>query len=155
MPSVASDIWSVPVRVPVAVGWKMTFTVQVLPAVTIAPFVQVLAPSRKSPLTVGVLEIVMLAAVPLVSVTGIGELCVPNNWDPAKVSEVGLTLTFGFAPVPLKLTGCAPNTLSVTVRVAVRGLAVPVGENVMFTMHVPVSAGIAALTVQVVPAAIA
>lgn len=68
---------------------------------------------------------------------------------------LGLTLTLGFAPVPLKFTVCAPRTLSVIVRVAVRGLAVPVGENLMFTTHVPVSAGIDALTVHVVPAAIA
>jgi hypothetical protein len=68
-PSGESTMVSVPVRVPVAVGLKMALTVQLDPAVMVAPLVHVLVPIWKSPLIVGVPEIVIDPAVPFVSVT--------------------------------------------------------------------------------------
>ena len=91
-----------------AVGLKMTLTVHVLAEAICAPLVQLLVPSRKSPLTVGVLEIVTVDVVPFVSVTGIGELCVPTSWRPVKVREAGLTLTIGFEPVPERVMTTVP-----------------------------------------------
>lgn len=151
---------SVAVRAPAAVGWKVILTVQTpVVAGIFAPLVQVFVPIAKSPafvpLIAGVPEIETAAEVKLLSVTVCGPLVVPTNWLVANVSGLGLTLTMGFAPVPLRVTGCAPNVPSVIVRVAVRGLLIAVGVNVMFTMQVPLSAGIFAPAVQVVPAAIA
>jgi hypothetical protein len=79
---------------------NVRFTMHVPPAITVDPFVQVFVPSKKSPVVPGVPEIVTAEAVPFVSVTGRGELCVPTNWPVVNVSGFGLTLTTGFEPAP-------------------------------------------------------
>lgn len=121
-----SLIVSVPVRAPVAVGLKITLTVQDAPEAT--GFAQVLGPARKSPVNwTG--EIVMVALVPLVSVTGIGELCVFTNCSVGKVTEVGLTLTVELLPLPDSETVGEPLLVLI---VAVSGLApINCGENLM------------------------
>jgi hypothetical protein len=107
-PSGETAMVSVPVRVPVAVGLKMTLTVQLDPAVMVAPLVQVLVPSWKSPLIVGVPEIVIDPAVPFVSVTACRELEVLINCPAAKIRGFGVALTTGFAPAPDTLTTIVP-----------------------------------------------
>src|SRR5579863_8253067 len=144
---------------PADAGWKITLIVQEpVDAGKTAP-VHVFVPNEKSLALVPVIvaavpEIVTTDGLKLLTVIGVGLLAVPTFWL-GKFSGLGLGKTTRFTAVPLKLTGCAPNTLSLMVRTATRGLLVAVGENVMLAMHDPVSAGICAPTVHVVPAAIA
>ena len=142
-----------------AAGWKITLMVQEpVDAGKFAP-VQEFTPIVKSlalvPVIVGAVpEIVTADGLKLLTVIGEGPLGVPTFWL-GKFKGLGLGKTTRFTAVPVKLTICAPNTLSVTVRTATRGLLVAVGENVMFTMQLPVKAWITAPTVHVVPAEIA
>lgn len=76
-------------------------------------------------------------AVPFVSVTGNGELCVPTNWSPLNVSDVGLTETEELFPVPDRVTVGEPLLVWM---VAVSGLAPSAGVNLMYTVHEPVKA---------------
>jgi hypothetical protein len=144
-PSGESAIESVPLRLPAAVGLKMTLTVQLEPAVTTAPLVQVLVPSWKSPVTVGVLEIVIDAEVPFVSVTGWGELEELINWAAANVRGLGLTLTTELLPVPDSRTVGEPPVVWM---VAVSALAPSTGVNLMYTAHEPVNAESGLLALQ-------
>ena len=153
-------MFKVAVRAPGAVGLNVISIEHVpVPAGIPVPPVQLSLPITKSPefvpLIVGVLVIVIAAPVKLLSVTVCGALCVLTSCPVANVSGFGLTKTTGFAPVPLSVTACALNPMPVIVSVAVRGLVIAVGEKVMLTMQVPVSAGTFAPAVQVVPAATA
>jgi hypothetical protein len=89
----------VPVRVPTAVGLKVTEMVQLAPALTEVPQVLVW---EKSPLAV-MLEMVSEALPVLVRVTVCAALLVPSIWA-AKVREEDDKLTADAVPVPVKLT---------------------------------------------------
>ena len=84
-----SVIEIVPVRVPVTVGVKVTFTVQFAPAFSVVPQVFVCA---KSP--VDATEMDVFAAPELVTVIGWLGLVVPTARD-ANVSVVGVGVTMG------------------------------------------------------------
>jgi hypothetical protein len=115
LPLALSVIVKVPVRVPAAVGVKVTLIVQLAPALTLLPQVLVW---EKSPLAV-MLEMVSVALPVLVRVTICAVLLVPDNWA-EKVSEEDDKLTAGPVPVPLKPTVCGLfAALSVIVRLAV------------------------------------
>jgi len=89
-----SLIVSVPVRVPLAVGVKVTLSVHVEPAAT--PGVQ-LSVSAKSPLIDT--PVICKGAVPLLeSVTVCGELVVPTVWLP-KVKLVGEGVATGWSEI--------------------------------------------------------
>ena len=85
---------SVPVRVPPAVGVKVTLTVQLAPAARLLP--QLLL-CEKSPFVVMELN-VTAPAVSLVAVTVFAALLVPTFCD-ANVRLVGVTETAGCAPL--------------------------------------------------------
>ena len=87
---------SVPVRVPPAVGVKVTLTVQLAPAARLLP--QLLL-CEKSPLVVMELN-VTAPAVSLVAVTVLAALLVPTFCD-ANVRVVGVVESAGCAPLTL------------------------------------------------------
>src|SRR5690242_11413537 len=96
-------------RAPVAVGAKVTLTVQVALTATVAP-VQVSALLPKSPALVPVkpTEVICKLVLPLlVTVTVWAGLVVPVPWLP-KLRLVGLKLVPGAraTPVPLRATVC-------------------------------------------------
>src|SRR6266446_9929716 len=102
---------SVPVSVPAAVGAKATFTVQMLPGVTVAHVVEAvkLAP-------VVALLITRFAVPQLVTVMGRVPEVVPTGWLP-KLMLLPLRHTAGevATPTPLRLTVCGePGASSVT-----------------------------------------
>jgi hypothetical protein len=78
-----------PVREPVAVGVKVTLTVQFVPAFSVAGQVLV---STKSPL--GAMEIVVLSAPEFVTVTGWLGLVVPTTCEP-NVKDAGEGVMIG------------------------------------------------------------
>lgn len=116
------------VRVPVAVGLKMTLIVQLAPAATLAPQVLV---CEKSPLFVPVMMIpeplkVRVAFPVLDNVTFCAALVVPTGWL-VKVTLDEDSPTTGAIPVPDNETLCGlPLALSVMLTLAVR-LPVAVG----------------------------
>ena len=85
LPAALSEMLRLPLRVPVAVGIKITLTVQLFPAGTLVAqlFVWV-----KSPVAV-ILEIVSAALPVLVRVTDCAALLVPTDWLP-NVTVVGV-----------------------------------------------------------------
>jgi hypothetical protein len=96
-----SLIVNVPLIVPVVIGVKMMLTVHAPPEPEMtAPLVHEFVPIETCPAVVGVVEIVTDDEVPLVSVTGIGELGVFISWPVVKIKGFGLTLTMGFEPPP-------------------------------------------------------
>jgi hypothetical protein len=133
-PLALSVIVTMPVRVPAAVGVKVTEIVQLPPAATLDPQLLV---SAKSP--DAVIEVTDRAAVPeLVSVTVWAALVMPSACG-ANVRLVGESVTVGAvtaetAPVPLKATVCGePLALSVIVTAPVR---VPAAVGVKVTERV-------------------
>lgn len=123
-----------PVRVPAAVGAKVTLMEQELPAPREEPQVVVRA---KSPLML-MLESVNELDPVLLIVMLCGALVVPTVCA-AKVNAVGemLTDTVGVVPVPLKLAVCGLlRALSFTVSVPLR-LPVAVGLNVTLMVQLP------------------
>jgi hypothetical protein len=118
-----SLIVSVPVRLPAAVGLKVTLMVQVPLAATELPHVSV---SAKSPLT-AILVIARLTVPPLVRVIALAVLVVPTAWL-AKASEVGDTVAELVTPVPE--------------RAAVWGLLVPLSVTVTAAVRAPVAVGL-------------
>jgi hypothetical protein len=121
----------VPVRDPIAIGVKVTPTLQVSPEPTFDP--QVLLATAKSPVAIGV-ETVREVFRWFVSVTVCGALVVPSSWL-AKTKTAGETVT-GEAPVPVRLTVWGLlAALSLKVSVPVRA-PMAVGENVTATEHV-------------------
>ena len=129
---------NVPLRVPVAVGVKVTLIVQLVPAARLAPQLLV---CPKSPLLVPLTAmLVMPSAVPweLVRVTACAALVVPTFWL-LNVSEVGERLGSA-VPVPERL--------------AVWGLLLASSVTVKVPLRVPVAVGAkVTLIVQFAPAA--
>lgn len=128
-----SEIVSVAVRFvpPDAAGVNVTPIVQEEFAATVLP-VQLLFTSAKSPGLVPVIvgrvpETVAAEPVGLLSVTVCEPLVVPTDCA-LNVSELGDTLTFGFVPVPERVTRNEPP---VKFTVAVPALVEPVGANLM------------------------
>jgi len=142
-----SEMLRVPVRVPAAVGSKVTEMEQLAPAPTLLPQVSVW---EKSPFAV-MPEIVSEVLPVLVSVTVCRVLLVATDWA-GKLREEGDKLTPGPVPVPLKLTVCGlPLALSVSVRLPER-LPVAEGVKVKLTTQLLLAAT-EALVLQVVPLA--
>ena len=130
-----SVIVSVPVRLPAAVGVKITEIAQPVPAATLVPQVFVWA---KSP-DVAIDEMVSPAVPELVSVTVCGALAVPSVCE-ANVRLLGESITAGdvitgTAPVPLNVTVWGdPLALSVIVSIPVRA-PTAVGVKVTEIVH--------------------
>jgi len=129
-----SVIVTAPVRVPIAVGVKVTVIVQFAPGATEAPQVVVFA---KSPVAV----ILVMSSVPLpvfVSVTDCAALVVPTRTLP-NLRLVVERPTTGARPVPVRLTDCGlPDALSVIVIAPVR---VPEAFGVNVTLMVQLVPG--------------
>jgi hypothetical protein len=134
-----SAIVRLAVRLPVAVGVKVTLIVQLAPVATLDP--QLLA-CAKSPgfVPATAIEEIVRATLPLlVSVTGCEALGVPTAWL-LKVKLLAETPATGAVPVPVRLTVCGlPLALSVIVRVPVR-VPVAVGVKVTLIVQEPVAA---------------
>jgi hypothetical protein len=125
-----------PVRVPVAFGEKVTETVQLVPAASVAGPTGQFDANAKSLVLIVVLLIVNADDWLLVTVTTCGGLVVPSAW-PAKFKLVGTTVT-GKIPVPVRLTV---------------GLTVALSEIVRAPVRVPEAAGVKKTeTVQLAPA---
>src|SRR5216684_1509055 len=132
----ASVMVSVPVREPLAVGVKVTLTVQLELATTLAPQLLVCA---KSPLAC--IPLMLVAVGPgFDRVTGCEPLALPSACA-AKLSAAGVAFRTAFAPpVPVSDTVCGlPEALSVMVRVPVR-VPVAVGVNVTLTVQLVLTA---------------
>jgi hypothetical protein len=132
LPEALSVMLRVPVRVPEAVGLKVTLMLQLAPAATELPQLSV---SAKSPLA-EILVIVKLTVPVLVSVTVCAALVVPTVWL-ANVNEEAerLTVVVGAVPVPVRLTVCGlPEALSVMLKVPVR-VPEAVGVKVMLMVQ--------------------
>lgn len=116
LPAASSVMVSVPVRVPVAVGVKVTLISQLAPAATEAPQVLV---SAKSPLTATLLMV--NGALPVfVRVTVCGALVMPMPWL-LKLRPVRERNTRGATPMPPReTTRGLPVASSVTVMVPIR-----------------------------------
>jgi len=121
-------------RLPVAVGVKVTLIVVVPLEATVIGNVP--AVKEKSPVLAPVIvkfEITRVPVPELVTVIGIALLEVATSWLP-KLTLVGLRMTDGAVPVPVKATACGlPLTLSLIIREAER-LPVAVGVKVRFTV---------------------
>ena len=130
---------NVVVRLPEAAGVKVTLMVQLAPTARLAPQPLVWA---KSPLLVPVIAMLLIVngALPLfVSVTAWAALVVLTDWFP-NPTEVGDRLAAGAVPVP--------------VRLAVRGLPVPLSVTVSVALRVPEAVGLkVTLMVQLAAAA--
>ena len=133
LPVALSVMVRLAVRLPVAVGAKVTLIAQLAPAATELPQVVV---SAKSPLLAPVIAILVTlndTAPVLVNVTMRAALVVPTPWLP-KLTLVGERLIAGVAPVPVRLTVCGlPLALSETVTLAV---LVPTANGVKVTVMV-------------------
>ena len=129
-----SVIVSVAPRLPTAVGVNVTFTVVLLPGVTV--IVGVPAVKAKSPAfaPVSARAVIDKFAVPVfVSVIAVAALVVLTGWLP-KLPLAGVIPMPGAVPVPVSVTLCGlPLALSVIDSEAVR-LPVAVGVNVTFTV---------------------
>ena len=128
-----------PVRVPIAVGVKVTLRVQLAPAARLALHVFI---SEKSPLTM--MPIMLRAELPLLqSVTVCALLHVPTACA-GKVREAGERLITGVAtPVPVRLTvWVAGLALSVIVKVPVSEPAT-VGAKVTLRVQLAPAATVA------------
>jgi hypothetical protein len=127
-PLALSVIVSVPVRAPTAVGVKVTETMQLAPAATLAPQVLVCAKSPEA-----AIEVTANAPVPgLDRVSVWAALVVPTVAD-AKVRADGESIMPGVATVPVPLNGTVwgePVALSTIVSTPVR---VPAVDGVKVT----------------------
>jgi hypothetical protein len=122
LPVELSVIVTEAVRVPVAVGAKVTLMVQLPPAGTEVPQVLVTAKSPGlGPVGAITIPLMVSAALPwLVRVTGCTALIVPKVWLP-KFRLVGVRLADGALPVPLRFTVWGlPAALSAMLSTAVR-----------------------------------
>jgi len=139
LPAASSVMVKVPVRVPAAVGVKVTLIVQFALAANVAGSVPHVFVSAKSP--DAAIEMIVRGAVPVfVSVTVCAALVVFSAWLP-KVRVVGASITAGagFAPVPVSAMFCGlVLSLSVSCNVAV-SLPTTVGLNVTLTVQVLVA----------------
>ena len=120
-----SVIVTAAVRAPVAVGMKVTFTVQLVEAANVDGLTGQFVVCAKSPALVPVIAMLLIVSAPgplLVTVMACEVLVVFLVWLP-KLSEVGERLTEGAAATPVPLSEIdrgLPLPLSVTVTVAVR-----------------------------------
>src|SRR6266851_1832291 len=134
LPAALSVMLIEAVRVPVAVGAKVTLIVQVAPAATEAPQVFVCA---KSPLFVPVMAMLEIinAAVPVLDrLTICTALVLPTRWPPKLILAPPNT-TIGATPVPVSETTCGlPAALSVMVTAPLR-VPLSVGVNVTLTVQ--------------------
>jgi len=134
LPLALSAIVSEAVRLPVAVGVKVTFTVMLLPGVTVIGNEP--AAKAKSPAFAPViarLEVVRLAVPVLAMMMGVTALLVFTSWLP-KLTATGLTPKTGAMPVPLRGTLCGlPAALSVIDSETAR-LPLAAGVKVTFTV---------------------
>jgi len=136
-----------PVRVPAAVGVKVTLIVQLVPAfrgLLVVQVVPVVAKAKSPPLAPPIVRPVILsAALPaFVSVTVCAALAVVSNWAP-KVRLVDDKLAAGAAPAPFRITSCGLlRALSVNLSTAFR-LPAAVGVNVTATVQELVGAKLA------------
>jgi hypothetical protein len=148
LPEALSAKESEALRAPVALGVKVTLTVQVLLGVTVA-LVQVSVLLAKSPGLVPVrvtLVMVRLAVPLLVTVTDCAALVALISWLP-KLTLVGEKLIPGAVPVPLKPSVCGlSEALSANESEAVRA---PVALGVKVTLTVQVLLGVTVAPVQV------
>ena len=124
-----------PVRVPVAVGVKVTFTVQLVLTARLAPQLLVCA---KSPLAL-MLDM-LAAAVPVFeTVTGCDALPLPSTCAGKVKALLDRPIT-GAVPVPVRETVCGLfAALSVMVSVPLRD-PLAVGVNVTFTVQLELAA---------------
>src|SRR5205807_945675 len=109
LPLPLSVIVIVPVLVPRAVGVKVTLMVQLAPAATLVPFLQVVpAAGAKSPLG-STLVMVKVVPLPLFNVSVCAGLVVPTNWS-AKIRIVLDREMPGAKPIPVRvITGTLPR----------------------------------------------
>ena len=127
---------TLPDRLPVAVGVKVTVTAQLAPAAKLLP--QVLPVNAKSPILVPPIAMLVKVSVvipSLVTVMLFGALVVPTFTLP-KFTDGGVNLRG--AAVPVMVTNCVPP-LSATVKVPDCTPSV-VGLNVTEMVHVPPAA---------------
>jgi hypothetical protein len=129
---------SAPLRDPLAVGVKLTLTVQLEVAATLVPQLLVCA---KSPLAW--IPLILIAVGPgFDTVTGCETLVLPSACA-AKLRVTGFAFRTVFAPVPVSDTVCGlPAALSATVRVPVR-VPVPVGVKTTLTVQLVLAARLA------------
>ena len=143
LPGASSVMLTDAVRLPRAVGVKLTVTVHVAFAASKAGTVGQLLLAAKSPVFVppSVIELIASPAVPLFTVTDWVGLVVPTFW-PLKARLVGVKVTAGCVPVPLRPTVCGlPDASSAIETLAVRE---PVAEGVKETWieHDPPAASV-------------
>src|SRR6185312_11102868 len=134
-PPLASSVTvTVPVRVPVAVGVKVTPRLQLLPAGTTVQLPLV----AKSP--VAAMPLMCRSEVPVLRTVTVWPVLVVPTTCPPNTREVGVTSTPGAVPLPVSETNCGdPGALSLICSEPVR-LPTAVGENVTLTVHVPLAA---------------
>jgi hypothetical protein len=140
LPAALSETLTVAVRVPAAVGVKVTLIVQLLFAATELPQV---FDSAKSPVLVPVMLMLVMLKLEfpvLLKVTLCAALVVPTFWL-LNVRLVGERLAVPAAvPVPVRLTVCGlPAALSEMLSVAVR-VPAAVGVNVTLIVQLPFAA---------------
>jgi hypothetical protein len=144
---------SVPVRVPVAVGLKVTFTVQA-PDGVIVLLLHISDEKLKSPELVPVIDTapalsIRLAVPVLVTVTVVGELDIPTVIVP-RLTGLGENPIAGKVPAPLRLL--LPLTefgVSMTVAVALRdpiALGLKVADRLQFAPAASVDPQVPELT---------
>jgi hypothetical protein len=131
-----------PVRVPVVVGLNVTEIVQlVLPLARVAPHgVVPPATAAKSPLAAN--ESDVLAVPVFLMVTIFAALVVPTVWA-ANVSLVGVAVTItvpALAPMPDRDTVCGEFVDWSAIETAPVRVPAAVGENVTFTVQLPLVA---------------
>src|SRR2546427_1397287 len=150
-PGALSAMVMAPFRVPVAVGVKMTLMVQLAPAATLVPFLQVVpAAGAKSPLG-STLVMVSMTVPPFVSVTTWVGLVVLRGWLPKlKFAVDRLTAGPEGVPVPIKLiTWGLPPASSVMVMAPAR-VPMAVGAKLMLIVQLAPAARLPPFA-QVVP----
>ena len=135
VPAALSAMFNEPVRVPVAAGVKVTFTMQLVPTARLVPQLLVCA---KSPLAV-MLEM-LAAAVPVFeTVTGCDALLLPSTCAGKASALLDRPIT-GAVPVPVRETVWGLfEALSVMVSVPLRD-PLAVGVNVTFTVQLELAA---------------
>ena len=135
-----SEMLTVPVRVPVAVGVKMTVIEQLLPAASELPQSPELGSNAKSPVMVKAALNVNEEVPPFLTVAVPTALGVPTVVL-GNVSGLGVMVTLDEvdeAPVPVRLAVCVP-ALSATESAATR-VPVAVGLNVTLIVHAAAAA---------------
>lgn len=136
---VLSVMVRVAVRLPEAVGVKVTLIRQLLLAERVAPQVVVLAKSPALVPPTAILVMVSPVFPVLFSVTDCAPLATPTFWL-VKVRLVVVKVATGALPVPVMFTDCGLLlALSVSTNAAVR-LPEAVGEKVTEKVHVPAAA---------------